>query len=88
MEIPLSTNFEGDFILKLVVVDEDDSMDTVAQKTASHTVGRTVQAQVGGVLRVRRHGASAPFARSTTVREAALIVMECIDVFYEEQGAA
>jgi toluene monooxygenase system protein B len=87
MEIPLSTNFEGDFILKLVVVDDDDTMDAVAQKTASHTVGRTVQARPGGVLRVRRQGASAPFERNATVREARLVVMECIEVYYEEQGA-
>jgi toluene monooxygenase system protein B len=81
-EIPLATSFEGDFILKLVVVDEDDTMDQVAAKTAAHTAGRTAPANGRRVLRVRRQGSPTPLARAATVAAVKLGPMECIEVYH------
>jgi toluene monooxygenase system protein B len=86
-QVPLASSFEGDFIIKLVVVEEDDTMDQVAAKTASHTAGRTVRVRPRGVLRVRLQGAAGPLRRETTVRGAGLSPMTCIEVYHEEPGA-
>jgi toluene monooxygenase system protein B len=83
--LPLATSFDGDFIIKLVVVDDDDTMDEVARKTASHSAGRTVPLRTG-VLRVRLTGASIPFDRQVTPRQMGLGPMESIEVYYEEEG--
>jgi toluene monooxygenase system protein B len=85
-QLPLATSFDGDFIVKLVVVDDDDTMDEVARKTAGHSAGRTVRARTGGVLRVRLTGASIPFEREVTPRQMGLGPMESIEVYYEEDG--
>jgi toluene monooxygenase system protein B len=83
--LPLTTSFEGDFILKLVVVDEDDTMDRIAAAIASHTADRTAPAR-SAVLRVRRQGMAAPFGRSVTARAANLEPMECVEVYYDGAG--
>jgi hypothetical protein len=53
---PLTSNFEGDFVLQLVAVDTENTMDEVAA-AAVHSVGRRVRARPGHILRVRRQGA-------------------------------
>jgi toluene monooxygenase system protein B len=53
---PLTSNFEGDFVLQLVAVDTDNTMDEVAAAAAVHSVGRRVRARPGHILRVRRQG--------------------------------
>jgi toluene monooxygenase system protein B len=83
-QIALASSFEGDFIVKLVIVEEDDTMDQVAAKTAAHTAGRTVRARASGPLRVRLQGTAAPYRRETTVRALGLRPLECIEVFHEE----
>jgi toluene monooxygenase system protein B len=82
-QIPLGSSFEGDFILKLVVVDEDDTMDVIAEKAAQHTAGRTVQAGAPGILRVRRQGEDHPFDREATPRGVGLGPLECIEVYHQ-----
>ena len=83
-QVPLASSFQGDFILKLVVVDENDTMDQVAEKTAFHSAGRTAPAAGRrGVLRVRLQGSSMPFARNATVAAVKLGPMECIEIFHD-----
>ena len=55
---PLTSNFEGDFVLQLVPVDTEHTMDEVAAAAAVHSVGRRVRARPGHILRVRRHGST------------------------------
>ena len=45
---PLVSNVEGDFVLQLLPVDTDDTMDQVAAKVAVHTVGRRLPEPAGG----------------------------------------
>jgi toluene monooxygenase system protein B len=84
-QIPLCSSFEGDFIVKLVVVEDTDTMDEVAAKTAAHTAGRTVRARPRGVLRVRVQGAEEPLDRGATVRTIGLGPMENIEVYHEDE---
>jgi toluene monooxygenase system protein B len=80
---PLNSKFQGDFVLQLLPVDTEKSMDQVAAAAAHHSVGRRVAARPGNVMRVRRQGASEPLPRTMTVAESGLLPMECIEVVWE-----
>jgi toluene monooxygenase system protein B len=81
---PLVSNFQGDFVLQLLPVDTDDTMDQVAEKAAFHTVGRRVwDLPEGTVLRVREQDAAEPIGRDVTVIASGLIPMACITVYAE-----
>lgn len=84
---PLTSNFQEDFVLQLVAVDTENSMDEVAAAAAVHSVGRRVKPRPG-VLRVRRQGASEPFARELKVGEAGLRPMECVEIYWEGSPGA
>ena len=79
---PLTSNFQEDFVLQLVPIDTDNTMDEFAAAAAVHSVGRRVKPRAG-VLRVRRQGASDPFPRNLKIGEAGLRPMECVEVFWE-----
>lgn len=79
---PLTMNFQEDFVLQLIAVDTENSMDEVAAAAAIHSVGRRVKPRPG-VLRVRRQGANEALPRELKVAEANLRPMECIEVFWE-----
>lgn len=83
---PLTSNFQEDFVLQLVAVDTENSMDEVAAAAAVHSVGRRVKAREG-VLRVRRQGAAEPFARNLKVADAGLRPMECVEIYWEGSTA-
>lgn len=81
---PLVSNFENDFVIQLLPVDTDDTMDQVAEKAAFHSVGRRMwNLPDGAVLRVREQDANEPFARDTTVAASGLGPMACIVVYTE-----
>ncbi|TXI13630.1 MAG: toluene monooxygenase [Polynucleobacter sp.] len=79
---PLCCNFEGDFVLQLVPVDSENTMDEVAQAAAHHSVGRRVKNQPNRILRVRRPGQSF-FARNLKVSESDLKPTECVEIIWE-----
>jgi toluene monooxygenase system protein B len=81
---PLTSNFEEDFVLQLLAVDTDHTMDEVAAAAAHHSVGRRVADRPGLVLRVRRQGNNDLFPRTMTVIESGLAPMECIEVVWEQ----
>ncbi|MBT00442.1 MAG: toluene monooxygenase [Oceanospirillaceae bacterium] len=80
---PIHAAFERDFLVQLVVVDLNDSMDQVAEKVAYHCVNRRV-APREGVMRVRKHQSSELFPRDMTVAESGLKPTEVIDVVFED----
>jgi len=80
---PLFSLFENDFVIQVVPVDTEDSMDEVAQKCAYHTVGRRQVAQPDKVMRVKRHSNGELFPRDMKVQDASLLPTETIDVVYE-----
>jgi len=79
---PLTSNFQEDFVLQLVAVDTDNSMDEVAAAAAVHSVGRRVKPRPG-VLRVRRQGETDALPRNLKVGDSGLRPMECVEIFWE-----
>jgi len=81
--IPLISNFEADFVLQVLPVDSENTMDEVAAAAAYHSVGRRVAARPGHVMRVREQGAKEPFPRNAKVSELMLKPMQCVEVVWE-----
>lgn len=80
---PVHAALEKDFLVQLIVVDLNDSMDQVAEKVAYHCINRRVKPREG-VMRVRRHQTTDLFPRDMTVAESGLKPTEVIDVVFEE----
>lgn len=76
---PLQAVFEGDFVVLLVPVDDEDPMTVVAEKVAHHAAGRRVAAQTGP-LRVRH--ASRDLAADATVQTAGVGPLDVVEVGY------
>jgi len=76
---PLQGMFDGDFVLMLVPVDDQDTMTQVAEKVAHHAVGRRVAAQ-DRPLQVRRN--SVPVPADATVTSAGFGPMDVVEVGY------
>lgn len=84
---PLTSNFEGDFVLQLVAVDTENTMDEVASAAAHHSVNRRVAARPGHIMRIRRQGAKEFLPRTLKVSESGLKPMECVEVIWEAPAA-
>ena len=83
---PITSNFEGDFVLQLVAVDSENTMDEVAAAAAHHSVGRRVRARPGQILRIRRQGSEELLPRSMKVIEAGFKPTETIEVVWQAPG--
>lgn len=81
---PLSSNFERDFVLQLLPVDTENTMDEIAEAAAYHSVGRRVAPQPGKVMRVRRHGADEFFPRDMKLKDSGLKPTETIDIVFTD----
>ncbi len=80
---PLTSNFEGDFVLQLVAVDSENTMDEVAAAAAVHSVGRRVRARPDCVMRVRRQDADHFLPRTMKVSESGLKPTETVEIIWE-----
>jgi len=80
---PLSSNFEGDFMLQLLPVDTENTMDEVAAAAAYHTVGRRVKNRPGQILRVRKQGSEEFLPRTMKVSEAGFKPTEAVEIIWE-----
>ncbi|MGB1701557.1 MAG: toluene-4-monooxygenase system B family protein [Cycloclasticus sp.] len=81
---PINSNFEGDFVLQLISVDTEDTMDQVAEKCAYHSVGRRVAAQPEKVMRVRLHNTTENYPRDMTVSDAGWRPTETLDIIFAD----
>lgn len=81
---PVISNFQYDFVLQLVAVDTENTMDEVAAAAAHHSVGRRVAPQPGKVIRVRRQGAEEFFPRTALLRETDIRPMESLEFIFCE----
>jgi toluene monooxygenase system protein B len=79
---PVISNFQHDFVLQLVPVDTDHSMDEVCAAAAHHSVGRRVAPQPGKVVRVRRQGAETFFPRQARLHETDIRPMETLEFIF------
>lgn len=80
---PISSNFRGDFVLKLVPVDTDDTWEKVAEQASVHSVGIHVAPQPGKAIRARRMGADEPFPLDAKLGDAGLLPTETIEFYFE-----
>jgi len=81
---PLISNFQYDFVLQLVPVDTENTMDEVAAAAAHHSVGRRVAPQPGKVVRVRRQGASEFYPRNAKLCDTDIKPMESLEFIFCE----
>jgi toluene monooxygenase system protein B len=79
---PVISNFQYDFVLQLVAVDTDNSMDEVAAAAAHHSVGRRVAPQPGKVVRVRRQGSDVFYPRRAKLGETDIKPMEALEFIF------
>ena len=78
--LPLQAAFRGDFVALLVPVDDQDTMDVVAQKVAYHVIHRRLPPQ-DAPMRVQYHNRVLP--PDQTVAQAEIPPMSFVQVFYD-----
>ena len=81
---PVISNFQYDFVLLLVPVDTENTMDEVAAAAAHHSVGRRVAPRPGKVVRVRRQGSADFFPRDRRLRETDIKPLECLEFIFTD----
>jgi toluene monooxygenase system protein B len=81
--VPLQAAFRGDFVTLLVHVDDEDTMEVVAQKIAYHVIGRRLPLQEAP-MRVEYNGCVLP--PDQTVAQAIMPPMSFVEVFYDASG--
>jgi toluene monooxygenase system protein B len=79
---PVISNFQYDFVLQLLPVDTENTMDEVAAAAAHHSVGRRVAPRPDKVIRVRRQGGEQFFARNTKLSETDIQPMEALEFIF------
>jgi toluene monooxygenase system protein B len=80
---PIVGRFVGDFVPHLVAVDTDDTMDTVAQKVAVHSVGRRIPPPAGTpAYDVYLDGRKVE--ASTTLGQLGLMPLQWLDVKFRD----
>ena len=82
---PVISNFQYDFVLQLVPVDTDNTMDEVAAAAAHHSVGRQVAPRPDKVVRVRRQGDTEFFPRHARLHETPIKPMETLEFIFCER---
>jgi toluene monooxygenase system protein B len=82
---PLSSNFERDFVLQLLAVDSENTMDEVAAAAAEHSINRRVRPQPDKILRVRQHSTGKLFPRDMKVCESNLMPSETVDIIFADE---
>jgi len=79
---PIISNFQYDFVLQLVPVDTDNTMDEVAAAAAHHSVGRRVAPRPDKVVRVRRQGDDRFYPRQVKLGETDIKPMEALEFIF------
>jgi len=78
--VPLHAAFRRDFVTLLILVDDEDTMDVVAQKVARHVINRRLPAR-NARMRVRyNHQVLSP---DQTVAQAGILPLTFVEVFYD-----
>lgn len=81
---PIVSNFQYDFVLLLVPVDTENTMDEVAAAAAHHSINRRVAPQPDKVIRVRRQGAEDFYPREARLHETDIKPMETLEFIFAD----
>ena len=79
--IPLQATFEGNFVILLVLVEDQDTTQVVAQQVAQHVIGRLLPPK-DGTTRLRYKNDVLPADK--TLAEIGIGPMEFVEAFYNE----
>ena len=80
---PLVINFQGDYGMKLLLVDAGSTIDEVAQQAMDKLVGVVIKPLTEGArLHVRRHADQVFLDGSLKIANAGLVRMEALDIVY------
>ena len=84
-ELPLAVNVQGDYGYKVVVVDDDNTIEEVIRIAVDQIVGVLVpEFPAGAVLRARLHGSDSPLDNGSIVKQAGLMKMQALQVYAEQ----
>ena len=78
--VPLQAVFRRDCVTLLVLVDDEDTMEVVAQKVAHHVIQRRLPPQ-DAPMRVQYNNRI--LAPEQTVSQAGILPMSFVEVFYD-----
>ncbi len=78
--VPLQAVFRSDFVTLLVLVDDEDTMEVVAQKVAHHVIQRRLPPQ-DAPMRVQYN--NRVLEPEQTVSQAGILPMSFVEVFYD-----
>ena len=78
--VPLQAVFRRDFVTLLVLVDDEDTMEVVAQKVAHHVIQRRLPPQ-DAPMRVQYNNRI--LAPEQTVSQAGILPMSFVEVFFD-----
>lgn len=81
-QMPITWSVEGDYEVRFVIVDTENTIDETAQAAAAYSIGRWVSEQPGKTLRVRIQGKTELLPRNGKVKEY-LSPWESIEVIFE-----
>ncbi len=80
---PLVINFQGDYGMKLLIVDAGATIDEVAKLASNQLVGVVIKPLPEGArLRVRRHSDQVFLDGDVKIEAAGLVRMEALDIVY------
>lgn len=82
-QFPLVINFQGDYGMKLLLVDPQSTLDQVVEIAKEALIGVVVKPLPQGInLIVRRHGDSAVLDSSKKVADFGFVKMEALDIVH------
>jgi hypothetical protein len=84
-DFPLAINLQGDYGYKVVVVDDETTIEEVINTSVDQIVSVLVAPfPEGTVLRARVHGSDEPLVNSLRVMDANFIQMEALQIYVEK----
>ena len=83
-QFPLAVNVQGDYGYKVIVVEDENTIEEVIQVAVDQIVGVLVAPfPEGTTLRAKVQGAREPLESSLTVADAKFIQMEALQIYAE-----
>ena len=83
-QFPLAVNVQGDYGYKVIVVEDENTIEEVIQVAVDQIVGVLVAPfPEGTTLRAKVHGARETLESSLTVADAKFIQMEALQIYAE-----
>lgn len=80
--LPFISNFQGDFVLQLVLTDNSKTIAELIDDAAHHSVGKRVKAQPGKVIRVRKQDSTAFYDSKARVDQTDIQPMDCLEFIF------